>query len=287
MASTKSGLTKAQETALEYLYRNDSRDFPTNFSGTTVKPYRMLHGKELVERQDGHKLGRGSYITYALSERGLTLAESLFGSPDPAPTDSTDSSTPDNGSAGDTVAATALTDDLLTASREQWNKRTESLIADSTPAPLYDIPLTPVAPATDDQIADALLPFAEGMDGSEYLRPTFQWTHNANDMPRPVATDWRSCHQVAWLFAEREGVTGHGRTSRNRENANKGRKRNAKRVNDTTVMMERNATKQAEIRAKYAERERTVTPVTRKRRSILNIQQQIAILDALGIGRAA
>jgi hypothetical protein len=61
---------------------------------------------------------------------------------DPAPSDSSDSSTPDNGSAGDTVAGVA--------------------------APLYDIPLTVVPPATDEQIADALLPFA-AFDDSEYL----------------------------------------------------------------------------------------------------------------------
>lgn len=77
------------------------------------------------------------------------------------------------------------------------------------------------------------------------------YTHNANDMPRPVAIDWRRIHQATWLFTERENVTGHGRTSRNRENARKGAK-NAKttRNGSTLVMMEKNTENAAKWREK-------------------------------------
>jgi hypothetical protein len=193
-------LTAAQKRELKRLHQSRTGIVVQHYGIQLMQVYGGLQAKGLVDNQMYHDQTR-----FTLTESGLTLAASLFGSSEPTPpvtpsptpsgepepvagesvADSRDTSS-DTAISNSAVPVTALTDDMLTASRDQWNERTEALIADSE------------------------LPFAS------FDKPSFQWTHNANEMPRPVATDWRSCHQATWLFAEREGVTGHGRTSRNR-----------------------------------------------------------------------
>jgi hypothetical protein len=205
-------LTAAQKRELKRLHQSRTGIVVQHYGIQLMQVYGGLQAKGLVDNQMYHDQTR-----FTLTESGLTLAASLFGSSEPTPpvtpsptpsgepepvagesvADSRDTSS-DTAISNSAVPVTALTDDMLTASRDQWNERTEALIADSE------------------------LPFAS------FDKPSFQWTHNANEMPRPVATDWRSCHQAAWLFAERETVTGHGRTSRN--SANKGQKRDEMRI---------------------------------------------------------
>jgi hypothetical protein len=120
----------------------------------------------------------------------------------PAPDATPASSTPDSEAAGDTVAdsaapvssvhvsnsaipVTVLTDDLLAASREQWNERAEGLIADSE------------------------IPFAE------FDKPSI-WTHFAADSIRnmlasadPIRVNY--VLRISGAASVANGMTGHGR----------------------------------------------------------------------------
>lgn len=158
----------------------------------------------------------------------------------------------------------------------------------------------PVA-AQAEPVADADLPFAEGMGDSEQgseqrviettpaqlvaailgLPVTSEratiWTHNADDTPFPFITDWRKCHQAAWLFAERGAVTGHGRKAKSTV---KGHKRVKSPKNGVQVMMQRKTPQIEEIKANYRQQQQAVA--YRKQQAIIQLFQQ-----AWAVGKAA
>jgi hypothetical protein len=248
-------LTAAQKRELKRLHQSRTGIVVQHYGIQLMQVYGGLQAKGLVDNQMYHDQTR-----FTLTESGLTLAASLFGSSEPTPpvtpsptpsgepepvagesvADSRDTSS-DTAISNSAVPVTALTDDMLTASRDQWNERTEALIADSE------------------------LPFAS------FDKPSFQWTHNANEMPRPVVTGWRSIHQATWLFAEREGVTGHSRTSRNR--ANKGHKGVKSQRKLSSITMERNESKQAANRAKYSQQ------IERRNLALLDMLSRIHVVN--------
>jgi hypothetical protein len=214
---------------------------------------------------------------YTLTELGASL---FAEEPDPAPSDTPASSTPE-AVAGETVAPVASTP-VCDVCHE--NKSTVRMCYyNSTPVMLactdcildteYEAP-----------VADSDIPFAQGMDDSEpqgegvfkmgdsLIGQANIWTHNFDDMPRPRATEtWRNSKRDAWLFTERATVTGHGRTSRNR--ANKGHKGVKSQRKLSSITMERNESKQAANRAKYSQQ------IERRNLALLDMLSRIHVVN--------
>jgi hypothetical protein len=83
-------LTKAQTSAIEYLYNVESKSFPHLWRGSEIKPYDKLveYGYATVKFITTK---RYDFRTeYTLTEAGQALADGLFGTPYPDPTSKTE-----------------------------------------------------------------------------------------------------------------------------------------------------------------------------------------------------
>jgi hypothetical protein len=215
MASKK--LTPAQKKLIAILFEGDKPYITNANNGIKLHTVGALRERGFVESYITGSIDAAEYHRLVctggaepipadsrwylrLTPAGLTLAESLFGSPAPAPSDTPDSSTPET-VAGDTVADSAapVTSVLNSYSAlpvspvaslpvcdhcRESKSTVRTVYHNSTPVmqvctdcivdsePLYDLPLTPVPPATDAQIADALLPFASFDDSDNDSMPS-------------------------------------------------------------------------------------------------------------------
>lgn len=127
----------------------------------------------------------------------------------------------------------------------------------------------------------ASTPAADSPASGEQGSSVFKWSHNFNDALRPQLTDWRGSQQAAWLFAERTGVTGHGRPSRNRSNSRQNKAKGSRKLS-STMNIERRTPEALKLRQKWALQNKVNIPqpsITGA--ELLQAGQQLTVLPKL------